>query len=133
MSQGFDPIKAEAQARLYDRWLYDVEEKQRIERAAHAIGYGLNPYEHARPFPRPIPTAFAGEASAASKGAAKVLPIAAALLLGGGTIGAGVVGLASLLGGSGQSGTANAALTPAEYEVIFESDGKQLRVEKAKE
>lgn len=130
MSQGFDPIKAEAQARLYDRWLYDVEEKQRIERAAHAIGYGLNPYEHARPFPRPVPTAFAGDASAAAKGAAKVLPIAAALLLGGGTIGAGVVGLVSLLGEPGKPASVSSAAPEAEYEVIFEADGKTIEVER---
>lgn len=132
MSQGFDPIKAEAQARLYDRWLYDVEEKQRTERAAHAIGYGLNPYEFAKPFPRPVPAAFAGEAPKAASTVSKLLP-AAAMLLGGGTVGAGIVGLATLFGGTSQPAGATAEVTPAEYEVIFEANGKKLRVEESKD
>ena len=133
MSQQGDPIKAGTMAGLYDRYLFDVEEKQRIERAAQAVGYGFNPYEFARPFPRAMPAPVPEPAPVATvKQSASMIPMAAALILGGGTLGAGAVGLASMLGMLSQSKSSVSAVTPTEYEVIFESEGKQIDVERKK-
>jgi len=118
-------IKAGTLQNLHDAWLWDIAEQQRTQRAATAIGYGLNPYEFARPFPGTSSNLSVVQNSSSGIGRMAAAIAGMAALCGVGASGA-LLG-AWALGALGAVGQAQPGkMTPQEYEVIFESDGDRI-------
>lgn len=130
MDQGTtDRIKAGTLANLHDLWLWDVSERQRIQRGAEAAGYGFDSREYSRPFPG------SSVVQVAAPSTSRLGPavLAAAALLGGLGLGGGGAALLSAIHGAAAKAPAAAAVQPLEeqeYEVIFESAGQRLKVER---
>lgn len=124
-----DRIKAGTLANLHDLWLFDVSERQRTQRAAEAAGYGFD----AREFARPFPGSSVVQVAAPSTSRLGPAVLAAAALLGGLGLGGGGAALLSAIHGAAAKAPPAAAVQPLEeqeYEVIFESAGQRLKVER---
>lgn len=124
-------IKAGTLQNVHDAWVWDVAEQQRILRAATATGFGLDPQTYARPFPGTPPqqTFVAVEQNRNRLGGLATAALVAATGLGG--VGLGGIAASQVLNAVARNpAPAATSVEPAEYEVIFESNGKRIDVEK---
>lgn len=121
-----------ARDQLRQLFVWDTAEKQRINRAAAAMGYGLSPDAYARPFPGSPPTTVTimQQTEAPRSGLLKKALIATAL-----AVGAGGGGAAALLARKPEQAVTAPppppsqeppAAGPQEYEIPWEigPDGK---------